>query len=80
MRIVSTDAYGVYIYAGDHPPPHCHVRWHGENEVVVSLPNLQSLYGDGVPSQVREFLLENLDKLCEEWDRLNPKTHKRSDG
>jgi hypothetical protein len=72
MKVLQFDNFAVYIYA-DHAPPHCHLRFSDGADMIVSLPNLNSLTGDGkrLKKVVKELLIENIDFLCTKWDELN---------
>jgi hypothetical protein len=70
MRVCGNGKYRVYIYA-DHPPPHCHVRTAG-TDLRVMLPTLEAMDGQTLKKDLRNLLLDNLDRLCEKWSELNP--------
>jgi hypothetical protein len=77
MPFIESDNFGVYVYDRDHPPPHCHVRFFNGEEVVITLPLLNVLHGGKLEKKVRKVLLEHLDELVEEWDRINPNTERK---
>ncbi len=72
MKIVKYKAFTVYVYANDHSPPHCHVRYNDGSEISVDLPFLKPRYGATFTKEVEEVLELNLNKLCEAWGKLNP--------
>jgi hypothetical protein len=64
----------ILIYPGDHPPPHCHVIRRGiETRVVI--PTLLILSGPKLSKIEECMILNKLDKMCAEFDRLNPLQH-----
>ena len=65
--------FKVCIYDIDHPGPHCHVIFSNEELTVVNLPELTIKHGNPLSKQVRAFLLDNLDTLCDEFDNRHPK-------
>jgi hypothetical protein len=69
-----TKRIGIYIHDEDHPPPHVHVR-RGGRETRVVIPTLKILSGIALSKVEQELILENIDFLCEEYDRINPSTH-----
>lgn len=72
MKVLQFDNFSIYIYP-DHAPPHCHLRFTNGVDMIVSLPNLKSLTGDGLKLKrsVKQLLIENIDFLCTKWDELN---------
>ncbi len=68
------DVIGIYIRFGDHPPPHIHVR-RGGQETRVAIPTLKILTGITLSKVERELIIEQLDFLCDEYDRINPIRH-----
>lgn len=72
MRVIDADGFAVYIYDDEHPPPHCHVIYNNEDEVVISLPFLEVLYGKKIKRRVRRVLENNLDLLLDTWDDKHP--------
>ena len=74
VRVVVRGAFSVYVYSeggAPHHLPHCNVRWSDDN-VQVALPTLEILAGDSFPPQARQLVLDYLERICEEWNRLNP--------
>jgi len=67
---------GIYINYEDHPPPHVHVR-RGGIETRVVIPTLRILSGPGLSIKEQNLIIQNMDTLCDEYDRINPKRHKR---
>lgn len=65
----------IYVYTNDHPPPHCHVRRKNGTETRVAIPSLVILSGDDLSKEEENLVLENLEKLCDEFERLNPPMH-----
>jgi len=68
------EVIGIYIRYEDHPPPHIHVRRRGR-ETRVAIPTLKILTGPQLSKTERELIIEKLDFLCEEYDRINPIRH-----
>lgn len=66
----------IFIYPGDHPPPHCHVL-RGGIETRVAIPTLLILSGPKLNKVEEEMILDQLDEMCAEFDRLNPILHKK---
>ncbi|WP_414692241.1 DUF4160 domain-containing protein [Pedobacter sp. CFBP9032] len=64
----------IFIYANDHPPPHCHVIIN-KVETRVILPTLEILSGPKLTKEALDLLLEKLDDLCDTFDHYNPKKH-----
>lgn len=69
-----TEVIGIYIRFGDHPPPHIHVR-RGGQESRVAIPTLKVLTGPPLSKTERELIIDKLDFLCDEYDRINPTRH-----
>lgn len=65
----------IKIYAGDHPPPHCHVERTNGVVTRVTLPLLLLLTGPPLSKVEKDLVLDRLDDLCDYYDQLNPKTH-----
>jgi hypothetical protein len=65
---------GIYINYDDHPPPHIHVRRNG-TETRVVIPTLRILSGPALSANERHLVIQNMDFLCDEYDRINPKRH-----
>jgi len=64
----------ILIYSGDHPPPHCHVIRKGI-ETRVALPTLLILSGPKLTKTEEQMVLDKIDDMCTEFDRLNPIQH-----
>ena len=71
MRVLAQGDVVVYIYPGDHPPPHCHVRYRSGKELRVTIPFLDVLTGGRMEKRVRRLLRNNIDLLVQEWENLN---------
>ncbi|MFZ1321409.1 MAG: DUF4160 domain-containing protein [Ignavibacteria bacterium] len=71
MKILKTKKFTIHIYIDDHPPPHCHVRFK-ETEISVDLPLIAPRYGATISKDVKEFIEQNLDEICDEFDRMHP--------
>ena len=74
MRVVSDDLFAIYVYSEamhKHHLPHCHVR-SPDGEIVVILPTLSVLVGGKLSKRAKSLLLENIDQICEAWNKLNP--------
>ena len=71
MKVIQYKIFSVYVYANDHPPPHCHVRFKDGSEISVDLPLILPRYGVTISKEVEEILELNLDKLCTVWEKLN---------
>jgi hypothetical protein len=69
-----TKKIGIFIYSEDHPPPHVHVR-RGGQETRVVIPTLKILSGKQLSKTELDLISENIDFLCEEYDRINPSIH-----
>lgn len=64
---------GIYVrmYFDDHPPPHIHVEYQG-HEAFVAIESGEVLSGKlpkKVASLVREWCLQHLGELIENWNR-----------
>ncbi len=75
MRILTGDNFGVYIYDDDHPPPHCHIIFKNQEDLVITLPLLNEMFGKVIPKKVRNLLLNNLDDLIIYWETKHPERH-----
>ena len=73
MRILTSNGFAVYIYDDEHPPPHCHVIFNNDDEVVVGLPFLECWYGKTITKKVKRYLEDNLEILLETWDNKHQK-------
>lgn len=40
-RIACLGSVSIYIYAGDHPPPHCHARNSDGTEAVIDIESFK---------------------------------------
>ena len=78
MRVIKEESFSIYVYAEDHAPPHCHVRFKDKKELSVILPSLKGMYGKKIPKEVKQVIKDNIDSLCDMWEQLNPeKTHNK---
>ena len=73
MSIAGPNGIVAYIYDDEHPPPHCHVFYSNNEEVVVGLPFLNVLHGGRLTKKGREFLKANMNELCDLWEEKHPK-------
>lgn len=75
MRVVSDGYFDIYVYSGEvmqrHHLPHCHIR-SPDRDIVVDLPTLNILVGEFLNKRARTLLLDNLDRICDAWNDLNP--------
>jgi hypothetical protein len=71
MKVAEYNPFKIYVYADDHPPPHCHVRYNDGSEMSIDLPLLKPRYGETISKEVEKILKLNLDELCEAWEKLN---------
>jgi len=72
MQILVFNQFSVYIYAGQVPPPHCHLRFYDGNDILLSIPNFKVLGGENtLDEDIINILLDNLDYICNKWDELN---------
>lgn len=67
--------FRIRVYAGDHPPPHCHVRWSDGSESLVEIPNVRVIAGKKLTKEAESMIREHIDEICDEYDLLNPKIH-----
>jgi hypothetical protein len=73
VKIIKGDNFNVYVYPEDHAPPHCHIRYKGnEPESVVGLPLFNLIAGVPVSKPIKKVLRQNINKLTKAWDQLNP--------
>ena len=73
MKIADDGRYKVYIYANDHNPPHCHVICSDGEEQLITIPDLKVLIGADLNRQVKNLLIENLEKMIIIWDEYTNK-------
>ena len=65
----------IHMYAGDHLPPHFHVRMNDGREALVVIATLEVLRGAIPARAVAEPLVwarANVDLLNRTWKELNP--------
>lgn len=63
------------LYAGDHLPPHFHVRLHDGREALVEIATLSVLRGSVTRRELAEALAwaeANRATLVDKWKELNP--------
>jgi hypothetical protein len=74
MKVVSDGFFAIYVYyetMQPHHQPHCHIRT-PDSDTVVFLPLLKPLTGKGLSRRAKSLLRNNLDELCDAWNKLNP--------
>lgn len=65
----------ITMYAGDHLPPHFHVRMSDGREALVAIATLEVLRGTIAKRELSEALAwakENQAALAAKWKELNP--------
>lgn len=65
----------VTMYAGDHLPPHFHVRMNDGREVLIEIATLEVLRGSVSKRELAEAVAwaeANRDALAAKWKELNP--------
>lgn len=72
MKVLSDSNFKVYVYANDHPPPHCHVVFTDGTSISVNIPLIKPMYGATISKEVKNAIEEVLDTICDAWDSLNP--------
>lgn len=65
----------IFVHDFDHPPPHCHVLRSNGVETRVTIPTMMILTGPKLSGTEEDLILDKLDELCDEFDRLNPSIH-----
>jgi uncharacterized protein DUF4160 len=77
MKVASDGLFTICVYASEatqrHHLPHCHVR-SPNGDVVVALPLLRVLAGKKLSNRARSLLLDNLERICDAWTKLNPES------
>jgi hypothetical protein len=65
----------MYIYANEHPPPHFHVEFSGE-ENSFRIDNAEPLYPDNGLKRwfknIRKWHKEHKQELIDAWNRMRP--------
>jgi len=65
----------IHMYAGDHLPPHVHIRMRDGREVLVEISSLRVLRGK-VPARELQgaltWVLDQHSTLLTQWEQLNP--------
>lgn len=65
----------ITMYAGDHLPPHFHVRMNDGREALVEIASLEVLRGSIAKRELAEAVAwaeANRAALAEKWKELNP--------
>jgi hypothetical protein len=65
----------IYIYASEHPPPHFHVKYNGEENSFSILDGSPLYPNNGLNSyfrNIKNWFKKNQKKLITEWNRLRP--------
>jgi len=66
--------FRLYVYPGDHPPPHVHVRFEDFN-IKVSLVDLRILGTLKIKEHLKKEILKvvksHRDKALKVWEELN---------
>ncbi|QBK29169.1 DUF4160 domain-containing protein [Roseitalea porphyridii] len=68
-RIASVEGVAIYMYADDHPPPHVHARFAGD-DMMVEIENAGVLRGDlpaGKKQAVLAWVLASTSPLMQAW-------------
>lgn len=65
----------IFVYGGDHPPPHCHLLRKNGVETRVAIPTMIILTGPKLSKTEENLILDKLEELCDEFETLNPPTH-----
>jgi hypothetical protein len=65
----------IKVYANDHPPPHCHLIRSDGSVIRFALPTLVILTGPELTRIEKEMILKSIDKICAEYEKLNPDNH-----
>jgi hypothetical protein len=73
--LVRLDACAITMYAGDHLPPHFHVRMNDNREALIVIESLAVLSGAIKPRELVEAIAwaqSNRPALMQKWQELNP--------
>jgi hypothetical protein len=73
MKVLDDGRFSISVYreiGQPHHLPHCHVQW-ADGKTVVALPLLQVIVGDPLPPAARQLLLDELEKVCAAWNKIN---------
>lgn len=65
----------ISMYAGDHLPPHFHIRFNDGREALVEIATLQVLRGNVAKremAQAMQWAMANHTILATKWKELNP--------
>lgn len=74
-RIKRLPTCSIILYAGDHLPPHFHVRMHDGREALVEIATLTVLSGRIARRELAdalEWATENRALLSAKWEEQNP--------
>jgi len=69
--IVRDGTFPIYVYSGDHPPPHCHVYWNGDKVALVELLSATVIAGNRLPKNGKALIRKNIATPRAAWNRLN---------
>jgi len=70
-RISQFYGISIYMYYGDHAPPHLHAIY-GEHEAIVEIQTVSFIAGDlprRAGKMVNEWVTTHQAELLENWDR-----------
>ena len=71
MKVTENGRFGVYVYANEHPPPHCHLRYGNGDDISVLLPTMVPMYGAVIDKKDKEFLVKNIKIITDAWEKYN---------
>lgn len=74
-KIKQLSAGAIYVYSGDHPPPHFHVLANDGKAVKLHMPTLRVIVGEVDPKlrkQAEVWAAANMKLLQAKWKQLNP--------
>jgi Domain of unknown function (DUF4160) len=75
QAIARFDGLSVHVYADEHPPPHFHVRWNGE-ERSFSIDTCSPLHASGGLARylknIKKWHKKNQRLLVEAWNANRP--------
>lgn len=67
------EGFKIKVYENDHPKPHCHLIRNDESVTILNLPSLSVRHGAALSRKERQFVIENLEEICEAFDNRTPK-------
>lgn len=74
-KVLSQNGVSVYVYSGDHPPPHCHCKTGGDGCVIqLSEGGVSVMHPCEKASNTKKCLTvvqDNQALILAEWNRLN---------